>query len=210
MKLFDQEGSLVKFVSLFADVIIVGFLWFLTSLPVITMGASSTAAYFVIMRRISDREGTILADYFLAFKNNFIKSTVVFLIFVVLFSINLINYLFFEVHGALQNVITALQLLVAFELIIISIHIFPLVARFDMKTVQLIKSAALMANKHLPTSIVHCLLMGFIVYLSFFIPILIFSAYGVYCWVSSYMLMRLYKKYRPEIDNSDDDENDNK
>jgi len=74
-------------------------------------------------------------------------------------------------------------------------------ARFDMSVRQIIKSCFYMANRHLLTSIT-CALLLLAAFLTFDLmpPLAIFLAPGAYAMLSSYMIMKIFKKYRPEMD----------
>ena len=62
------------------DVACMSVLWLITSLPVITMGASTAAFYSFTLDAVSDSEGGVWNSYFTAFRENFKKSTIIWLI----------------------------------------------------------------------------------------------------------------------------------
>ena len=204
MKRFIYDIPLINFLSIVADAMIVGLLWLMTSLVIVTIGASTTAAFYVMMRRISNREGSILKDYFTSFKSNFITSTLVFFTLVVLASIIIFNLYTFQINGNFDLLIYALQFLIAIELFFIYIHIFPLASRFDIGYVKLFKTSLIIANKHLFISLTHIAAMVAILWVSFNAPFIIMFAFGFYCWVSSHMLIMVYRKYYPQMDKDTD------
>ena len=56
-----QEGPLANFLSRLIDLILLNIVWFLCSLPVFTLGASTCAVYEVTMRyAFQDRKSTRL------------------------------------------------------------------------------------------------------------------------------------------------------
>ena len=57
-----------------------------------------------------------------------------------------------------------------------------------------------MANRHLLTTITCIALALGLVYLLIILPFLIFLAPGIYAVLSSYMLVKVFKRYRPEMD----------
>ena len=70
MKLFSIDGPLYNFFSRLLDMIKLNMLWFLFSLPVVTIGASTAAAFSVTLRMVDEREGYIAKQFFSAFKAN--------------------------------------------------------------------------------------------------------------------------------------------
>ena len=70
MKLFSIDGPLYHFFSRLLDMIKLNFLWLLFSLPVITIGASTAAAFSVTLKMVDEREGYIAKQFWSAFKAN--------------------------------------------------------------------------------------------------------------------------------------------
>lgn len=70
MKLFSIDGPLYNFFSRLLDMIKLNMLWFLFSLPVVTIGASTAAAFSVTIRMVDEREGYIAKQFWTAFKAN--------------------------------------------------------------------------------------------------------------------------------------------
>lgn len=70
MKLFSIDGPLYNFFSRLLDMIKLNMLWFLFSLPVVTIGASTAAAFSVTLRMVDEREGYIAKQFWTAFKAN--------------------------------------------------------------------------------------------------------------------------------------------
>ena len=78
--IFDSEGKLMTFLDGFADVMVLAILWVICSLPIITVGASTTAFYSVMMKLVVGEESYVVRSFFKAFKENFKISTIVWLI----------------------------------------------------------------------------------------------------------------------------------
>ena len=79
IRLFDPENRFWQFLSKITDVACLSFLWFLTSLPLVTIGAATAAFYDFTMRQAQNIEGTVWRYYFRAFRKNWKKGTVLFL-----------------------------------------------------------------------------------------------------------------------------------
>ena len=59
MKFFSVDSPLYRFLSRVLDILKLNFLWILGSLPVFTIGASTTAAMSVALKLADDEEGYI-------------------------------------------------------------------------------------------------------------------------------------------------------
>lgn len=79
-RIFDPENKFWSFIGKIADVTCMSVLWAATSLPLVTLGASTTAFYAYTMRQVRDTEGGILSGYFGAFKQHFKKATLLWLL----------------------------------------------------------------------------------------------------------------------------------
>jgi uncharacterized membrane protein YesL len=202
--MFNLDSPLIRFLNLMADVMIVSGLWILGSIPIITIGTSTSAAYYVMTRRISNRESYVLKDYFKAYKENFVTTVLVFVTLIAILFLVYLNILNISFYGPIQIVALPMNIILGIEAVFVYMHVFPLASRFDMKYKTLMRSAFLMANKHLITSVAHAALFVGVLFISYLYPLLILFAFGIYCWLSSYLLMRVYRKYRPELDKDEE------
>ena len=68
--------------SALIDMIWAGFLWLLCSLPVLTIGASSTALYYVTVKCVRHERGSLTRSFFRCFRENFRQATLLLLLLV--------------------------------------------------------------------------------------------------------------------------------
>ena len=73
MKFFSVDSPLYKFISTFWVVVKLNFFWLLFSLPIVTIGASTTAAFAVGLKMADGSEGYIFQAFWAAFKENWKK-----------------------------------------------------------------------------------------------------------------------------------------
>jgi len=198
---FSIDGPFSKAGNFAADTLIVSMMWIVFSIPVITIGASTSAAYYVCTRRLSNREGYITSDFWHAFKMNFFKATKIWLIVFVCIALLMFNFLHMDAFGNMQNIVWPLQIFAFAQIFFVSIYLFAITARFDMGFLQTIKTSFFMANRHLLTSIICTIVFILLILGSFytFHMILIFAP-GIYAMFSSHMIMKIFRKYRPEMD----------
>ncbi len=79
-RLFDMEGPVMGFLFKVFDCMGLSLLWLVFSLPVITMGAASAALYATAHRCLQKNEGHIVATFWNAFRENFKRSTLCWLV----------------------------------------------------------------------------------------------------------------------------------
>ena len=199
---FSLEGPFNKYGGILADAMILSFLWILFSIPIITMGAANTALFYVTTRRIADREGYMASDFWHAFKVNFFRATKYWLLMLLIVFVAFMNIMNMGVIGGnMSRLLLPMQILILIQLAFISVYLYPMIARFDMGFRQTLKSCFFMANRHMFTSISCVIMLGGLVFLAAsYAGILLIFVPGAYAMLSSHMIMRIFKKYRPEMD----------
>lgn len=69
--LFDYDSKLFQLLLRISDLVILSLLWLLCSLPVVTIGASTTALYYTEMKLVRQRGDGCASMFFRAFRENF-------------------------------------------------------------------------------------------------------------------------------------------
>ncbi len=209
MGIFSLDGSFVKVMSLVADIIILSVLFFITSIPVVTIGPSSTALYYVMTRRIYDKEAYIFRDYFKSFKLNFIQSFLTWLAisilgFILVFNVYSIFVGFtFSLGTIIGKIFLVIYLALILEVCIVSFYIYAVIARFELKFVDAFKKSLLLGHMHLPTTFTLACLSFLVVYITYANPFLFIVSMGIYSSMASYFLMKVFRKHNPTIDLAD-------
>ena len=70
--LFNVENPVWVFMGKLVDMLILSGLWVICSLPVVTIGASTAALYYVTLKLANNEEGYTVRSFFHAFKENLI------------------------------------------------------------------------------------------------------------------------------------------
>ena len=148
---FNIDSKLWKFFDYAADLVLLNLLFVLTSLPVVTIGASVTAMDSVLFKMKEKRTDDVKKEYFREWKANFKNSTIVwlFLLSFVLFSA--MNFrmaakadpsnrtLIFLVIGSVLPVI-----------VMTALYSFAMLARFDNDLLTTVSKAFLIGVMSLP------------------------------------------------------------
>lgn len=168
----NQESKLFSFFSRLVDLLLLNALFVITSLPVLTLGASLTALYSVSYKLIRNRESYICRDYFRAFRENFRLGSVGFLLFSAadgLLGINL--WISFHNAGPIFLFIRTLSFFFLVLSGICSLYYFPVLAhfRFTWKQIWI----------HIPHMIL-TQFSAFVLLILFILPVLFMAFYSVY------------------------------
>ncbi len=131
MKIFQADGKFYKFLNTVWEMLKLNFLWIIFSLPIITIGAATIAAFSITNKMINEEEGYVIRDFLDAFKKNLKQGIILGLITLFLsYSI----YLNFELFESLENnpiIFLILGIVISFVSIIHLIYAYPLLARYE-------------------------------------------------------------------------------
>ena len=78
--IFNYDNPIWRFIGKFCDIMILNVLWLICCIPVVTVGAATTAVYYVTLKLVRDEEGPTIRSFFKSFKENFKQATVLWLI----------------------------------------------------------------------------------------------------------------------------------
>ena len=79
-KIFSLDSPFVQFMNRVADIMWLNILFVICCIPVITIGASVTAMYYVTLKMVRNEESYITKSFFKSFKLNFKQATAIWLI----------------------------------------------------------------------------------------------------------------------------------
>jgi uncharacterized membrane protein YesL len=198
--LFDQELPLWRILNRVTDVLILAFMWTVTSLPLVTLGASCTAVYYVMLKMVRNEEGYLWKGYWKAFRENFKQSTVLWLLLLVLglFFAGDIYYYYVQ-QNTITSGIQALFMGLMLVLVIVLLYVFPIISRFSNTTGKLLSMALFLPFKHLGWTLALLALFAVFAFLAWYIIPFAVLAYGVYAYCSCYIFVRIFKPYEDAI-----------
>ena len=87
----STDNPLFTGLEYITNIIYASVLWILFSIPVITIGASSTALYYTVTKVIRHGRSYIFREFWQSFKSNLKQSTAVWLIYLLLMAVLLID-----------------------------------------------------------------------------------------------------------------------
>ena len=85
MNIFNSDGWFARIFGTIGDIIVVNILFIICSIPIFTIGASMSAMYYTLLKKQRTGEtGGIIKLFFKGFKDNFKKSTIAWLLFMLI------------------------------------------------------------------------------------------------------------------------------
>ncbi len=122
----------MRFLRELCDLILLNVLWGLCSLPVITMGAATSAMYAVTLKKARNEEKSIIKEFFHSFKTNFLQATLLELIALAVGLIVYGDFVFAQAQeGTYRTLFLTVATIVALLLLIYLTFTFPQQAMFQ-------------------------------------------------------------------------------
>lgn len=197
--LFNPENKFWNFMGKITDVAVMSILWLITSLPIITVGASTAAFYSFTLDAIGDLEGNVFTTYFSAFRENFKKSTLIWLMQIAAFAAMGVNlyaaWHFYLAKGVIALGLFSLALCGMLILIGTSVYLHPILVSYDFPIKKIITDSFIMAigNLHVTLSII--VIFGAAAVGIYYVSGLFFFWLGLAFFFSSYFIWGLFLKY---------------
>ncbi len=148
MKFFSIDSPLYRFLCRLWDIIQINFFWMVCSIPIITMGASTAAAFKVCLHMVDEEEGYIYKEFFQGFKENWKQGTVLeILTLFCMYVVYLDMQLFYAVEGNPVGFLIV-AVLSGFVFFLCLIYAFPLIARYKNTLRATIKNSFTISRKY--------------------------------------------------------------
>ena len=161
MKLFSPDGKLYRAMVKLTDAVKINFMWLLFSLPVVTLGASTIAAFTVAMRFVEDEEGHVAHDFVKAFKAN-IKQGIP-MSFINLLCIWVV-YMDFQIMDIAENnsvVYLVIGVIAVYIFTFSLLYTYPLLARYENKLFRTIQNSFRISMRYFLRSVGLVLVVAF-------------------------------------------------
>lgn len=200
--IFGFGGSFVSVCDKVFDVMVLGFLWILCSLPVLTIGASSTALYYAMVKCVKNNDGYAVREFFHSFKVNLVPATITWVILAaatLAMHLN-IGILMKETDGYVGLFFICVYAAVSVYLLLMACYAFPALSRFDMSVGWILKISMYMGVRYLLTSLALLLILVCFGIFIWKIPMLMFLVPGPIVFLMSEFLERVLKKHEPKTE----------
>lgn len=192
----EKKNPLFSFLNLLGQLILLSILWTVCCLPIITVGASTVALYYTVVKVLRRNQDSLFAAFFREFRNNFLQSLNINMVFLCYFGI--LAYFAIPRLSAARSgadigfyALVGLAILGALPLSLV----YPTISRFYHKGGSLVRFLLMVIGKH-PHIVLGCTLLlaaGILLVLSN--PAALLFVPGVVCYVQSLLLEPVFRKY---------------
>lgn len=201
--LFDADGFLMKVLSKIADTVWLNILFLICSIPIFTIGASTTALYYVTFKTIKDEEGYITKDFFRSFKSNFKQSTIVWLVLFVLYVVLGVELtILLRMNTSMANVGIVLAMIPGLLILFVGLYVFPLLSRFENTTKATMKNAMFLGISNIPKTLLALVITIAIPVVCLsdmkLFPLIPICAFSVVAQLNSSLFYGIFEKLMPK------------
>ncbi|MDO4340531.1 MAG: DUF624 domain-containing protein [Eubacteriales bacterium] len=154
MKFFSFDGPFARFMGRIYDLVLLHVLWVVCSLPIFTIGASTTALFTITLKMVRDEEPYILKGYIKAFRSNFVKATKLWMIVVMI-----LVWLLFIMRICIKGKMGILKIAgipnaaLFFMVFLALLYLFPIQAVFENSVRNILKNSVICSMQYLPYSL---------------------------------------------------------
>lgn len=217
--LFSVDNPINRGLTKIGELIILSILWFVTSLPILTIGTSTAALYYAVVKSLRRGRGYPIKEYFKAWKQNFLKGTVLTLILAVilLFLMGWLSGLgttieeiaagvesaFAGKSDSLVMIYTVCSIALVLEGVLFN-YIFPVLSRLEISIVKIVVLSIVMAVRYFYFSIALLVILYGLGFFTYIMPLAIIFTPGLWALLSSFLIEKAMKKYLPAPEEGED------
>ena len=181
MQFFSYESKFSQILLKLCWSCYLNLLWFVCSLPIVTIGASTTALYYASLKLVREEDSSLTRQFFRSFRENFKQATVLWLI---LLGVSAAGPL-----AVMWTLILAVVIAASVVYVIVLLYVFPLLASVCNTNRAMLKNAFLIGTHYLFATIlifaVHFAM--FFVVVAWFTPLIVFGE-GLCALISAWLL----------------------
>lgn len=185
------------------ETMLLSILWVITSIPVITIGASSTALYYAFNKVVREDTGYAWGEFWNGFRMNFRQATPVWLVMLAIcagLTADIFVMLPLAINGERGDFFWIFFLILLGLAVMWMFFIFAYMARFADKTKTVLKNTIWIYLMHFMPSLLLLLIfvveVGVVILFPITLPIAAFFFPGGFVFFSNLILEKIFKKYR--------------
>ncbi|MGX7198569.1 YesL family protein [Enterococcus nangangensis] len=190
-KMMSLESPIIRLLTRLTDLVLLNVLFILTSLPLVTIGASLTSLYACCQRLLRGQGGQLTLTYFQTFRQNFKQATTLFIPLILLLAVFSLDGILMWQQTAVIKVI-GLGILAPFcgaWLLLLTLG-FSYLGRYADSLRQTIKNVFLLALNNFLKAILLVLVNGGLIYLALSTPDRLLTAI-YFCTFGGFALVAL-------------------
>lgn len=202
--LFRYDSKFWEILEEISDIVILNFLFIIFSIPIITIGASSSALYTVSLKKTNEENISVFKEFMRSFKSNFKISTLAWIFTIILASMLFLDFYISNLISIkfIGLVLKFISTLVSILLIFNITYLFPMISKFDNTLKNTIINSTIISIQYLPYTIIMSILNVLWIVLLFslwnsyhyILFFYIIMGFGIVSYINSIILNRIFLK----------------
>lgn len=202
MDLFNYDGKIYKFLVKFWNIVWIGVLWLFCSVPIVTIGPASSAAYYAMVKSVRKNEDTATRDFFKSFKLNLGQGIIMTVIYIIVsVAVTYATVFYYRGSGDFNLGMRWLFYILILVLLCTLAYAFSLLSRYGLTTLHALTYPIVLSLMHLKNSIglivfrAAAIILLYWSFNTFWFAILIVMMPGFLCFLDTFMIEPVLKKY---------------
>ena len=157
-----SNSPVVAFLNKMTDLLLLNILYLICCLPIITIGAATTALYYVSIVSIRSGDGYVIRRFFDSFSRNFKQATIIWLFLLLLGGgLGLDLFFWYRAGTGFSRIMFCISMLPTVAVAIVGLWVFPVLSKLEGNIKTTIKNAAAFAVGYFfPYTLILLLLTG--------------------------------------------------
>lgn len=199
--LFSLDSPLGRKLTLMSNLVLLNLLWIICSLPIITMGAATSAMYHVIFLYITNQDDCVVKPFFKALAGSLKQATPIWVLHLLVGCMLVAEafYLGLESSDALKILFAVIVLF----FIAVGSYLYPLIGRYETTGRKALWNSLVLALKHPCASFLLSGIPAVIGMVMFLYPALAWKTavfwtligFALVAYLMGYILLRVFSKY---------------
>lgn len=198
--LFNFDGGFYGITERLFDGLALGLLWILFSLPVITIGAATSALYYTANKVIKQDRGYLFREFWKAFRMNFKQATLLWIVVAVMSFLLQLNVGILDAltDGYLGLFFIVFYALCAILIVATAVYGFAAISRFDMPFGWILKLSLFMTMRYFLTTVMILVVFAGAALVFYLYPLLLLFLPTPVVLAHRYFIERVLVRHMPK------------
>lgn len=200
MHFMEYDSPVMTTISKITDIFILSLLWFICCIPIITIGAATTALYYSSVKAIKKNKGYVIKSFFHSFRMNFIPATLLWLVFLLVGILLYGCFIFTAVLSdkSLQFFMLCFYMFLFFLFLGVGCYAFPVLSKCSMDNMSILRFSLGLVIRHFPSTILLVLFVVLAVLVMWTAPLAVLILPGTISLLYSLPMERILIRYTPQ------------
>lgn len=211
--IFSHDGVLFRITERLGNLILLNLLYLIFCIPIVTIGPATVALHYVTLKYAANEEDRVWEPFIHSFKQNLKQGIIVGLLTAVVgvFLAFDLYYIYQMVSAGqtLDKVALVLVSLACIVYLMATAYIYPLLARYENSIRQMLRTATILAIRHLPATVCMAIISAAPILMLMYTPLTFMLALSFYFFIGfsaiaflqDKLIVRIFWQYTPREEN---------